>query len=217
MVFFKRLSRSRSNSQSYVDNYDSRHDSKTNSQTYDDKYATDYDDPQGVPVSAHSNKAPQLGDPLPKETADASAAQNMYARRDRPVEVGHQYPNNSTYQSPPVSAGARGMSNGYEVSPQSAKHEAAPNLLLEAFNQAIRPYNEKVENLESEIADLRAYIEALERQRNDVHAWIDKRGLRPGTYESLPHPKASRLFYDRLCLSGVLRVVLETSYARSDC
>ena len=43
-----------------------------------------------------------------------------------------------------------------------------------------RPYTDKVENLESEIADLRAYIDQLESQRSDVHAWIDKRGLRPG-------------------------------------
>ncbi|KAI7062243.1 hypothetical protein KC352_g43486, partial [Hortaea werneckii] len=41
-MFFKRLSRSRSNSQSYVDNYaNSPHDSKYNSQSYDDKYGDD--------------------------------------------------------------------------------------------------------------------------------------------------------------------------------
>ena len=62
--------------------------------------------------------------------------------------------------------------------------EEAPNLLLQAFNQALRPYTDKVETLENEIADLRAYIDQLESQRGDVHAWIDKRGLRPGKHTS---------------------------------
>jgi prefoldin subunit 5 len=52
--------------------------------------------------------------------------------------------------------------------------------LTQAFNTALKPYNDKVDNLENEIADLRAYIDQLEAQRNDIHAWIDKRGLRPG-------------------------------------
>lgn len=61
----------------------------------------------------------------------------------------------------------------------------APDLLLAAFNQALKPYNDKVDTLEAEIADLRAYIDQLEAQRNDVHAWIDKRGLRPGKHPLL--------------------------------
>ncbi|EME44048.1 hypothetical protein DOTSEDRAFT_111860, partial [Dothistroma septosporum NZE10] len=61
----------------------------------------------------------------------------------------------------------------------------APDLLLQAFNQAIRPYSDKIENLEGEIADLKAYIDALERQRGEVHAWIDKRGLRPDVPASI--------------------------------
>ncbi|GIZ43020.1 hypothetical protein CKM354_000626500 [Cercospora kikuchii] len=188
MVFFKRLSRSRSrsNSQSYVDNtYDSRHDSKT----YDDQgYAhsepprdraivagDDYDRP---PVSAHSEKGPRLGDGFAKETSGG----DMYSRRDRPVEVANQQAGNAFaiggYREN-LSDRTRTASNGYDA-PQAGKSDAAaPNLLIEAFNQAVRPYSDKIEGLESEIADLRAYIASLERQQNEVHAWIDKRGLRP--------------------------------------
>ncbi|KAK4499142.1 hypothetical protein PRZ48_009654 [Zasmidium cellare] len=205
MVFFKRLSRSRSNSQSYVDrdnSYDSRHDSKTNSASYDDKYnnapvvqsPTDLDHDQALPVSRQSNTAPQLGDPLGKETG--AGADAMYARRDRPTEVGSQdrYHSNSY---PPQQRSGGNMSNGYSASmggsqgypdaPPSAslKAEPAPDLLLQAFNQAIRPYSDKIETLENEISDLKAYIDALERQRTDVHAWIDKRGLRPDVPASI--------------------------------
>lgn len=200
MVFFKRLSRSRSNSQSYVDrdnSYDSRHDSKTNSASYDDKYnnapvvqsPTDLDHEQALPVSRQSNNAPQLGDSLGKETG--AGAEAMYARRDRPTEVGSQDRYHSNSYPPQQRSG--NMSNGYSASmggsqgyPEapsgSLKNEPAPDLLLQAFNQAIRPYSDKIENLENEISDLKAYIDALERQRTDVHAWIDKRGLRPGKH-----------------------------------
>ena len=90
------------------------------------------------------------------------------------------------------------MSNGYnnnmggggsmrgqrESSSGAMKNEAAPDLLTRAFNEAVRPYTNKIEEFEGEIADLRAYIEQLEGHRREVHAWIDKRGLRPGTYHT---------------------------------
>ena len=80
------------------------------------------------------------------------------------------------------------MSNGYssgvpaydDQSPSKHGAGAPPDLLLQAFNQALRPHMDRVDGLEAEIADLRAYIDQLEQQRGDVHAWIDKRGLRPG-------------------------------------
>ncbi|KAK5150186.1 hypothetical protein LTS14_010315 [Recurvomyces mirabilis] len=207
MVFFKRLSRSRSNSQSYVDNQynnnnnnnnnNSPHDSKYNSASYDDsKFADDKynvagerdreDSRPGSSRQANHQNDGVLG----KETG-------MYARQNQPTEVG----SNTQYQSPPVSAGGPrsggqqgGMSNGYgsydsgmnSAAPKSS-HEPAPDLLLQAFNQALRPYTNKVETLESEIADLRAYIDQLEAQRGDVHAWIDKRGLRPDVPPSIAH------------------------------
>ena len=98
-------------------------------------------------------------------------------------------PQDNQYASPPMTSSGshRGQTNGYgqghggfDGPPPSAKAEPLPDLLTQAFNSALKPYNDKVDNLENEIADLRAYIDQLEAQRNDIHAWIDKRGLRPG-------------------------------------
>ena len=68
--------------------------------------------------------------------------------------------------------------------------EAAPDLLTRAFNEALRPYTNRMEDLEAEVNDLRSYVEELEAQRKEVHAWIDKRGLRPG---KLINPAHSRV------------------------
>lgn len=164
-MFFKRLSRSRSNSQSYVDDY--RHDSKANS-AYDEKYAQQ----EPVDVLPPSSRSIDHDRPLSKDGG-------MYNRQAAPQEV--------PYGSSPMSGGGpRGQPNGYghggfdSAPAPAAKAEPLPDLLSQAFNAALRPYNDKVDNLESEIADLRAYIDQLEAQRNDIHAWIDKRGLRPG-------------------------------------
>ena len=199
-MFFKRLSRSRSNSQSYVDSYHSPHDSKTNSASYDysaDKYSTSApvsagadsgfpnDDRRGVPSSRQSNTAPavQISDPLAKETGGSAS---MYPRQSQPTEVSHRV--DGMYNPPPPTArGVLSNGNGYgngtgydNMSPQKDS-AAPPDLLLQAFNQALRPHMDKVDGLENEINDLRAYIDTLEQQRSEVHAWIDKRGLRPGT------------------------------------
>lgn len=180
-MFFKRLSRSRSNSQSYVDSgYDSRHDSKANSASYDDARAYVHDKFSAQqPLDGDPDQAPpQLGDPLAKETG-------MYPRQGQPTEV---VSGGGAYASPPMSAGGpRGtsagqMTNGFGGGSREpmVKHENAPDLLTQAFNAALRPYHDKVDTLEAEVADLRAYIDRLEQQQSEVHAWIDKRGLRPG-------------------------------------
>ena len=73
------------------------------------------------------------------------------------------------------------------------KAEPAPDLLTRAFNEAVRPYSDKIEQLESQLADLQSYVEQMEHQRSEVHAWIDKRGLRPGTSPSIPRtPRVMR-------------------------
>lgn len=59
-----------------------------------------------------------------------------------------------------------------------------PDLLTQAFHQTVRPYQEKIEQLESQLADMQAWVDQLEQQRAEVHSWIDKRGLRPG----MSHP-----------------------------
>ncbi|KAK3719313.1 hypothetical protein LTR37_004532 [Vermiconidia calcicola] len=195
-MFFKRLSRSRSNSQSYVDNY-SPHDSKANSQSYPDdgqRYVSGgsdaVDDRRDLPSSRQSDNQPFASDPLlAKETGGS-----MYPRQNAPTEV-----QSGMYNSPPMSAGGPRVTNGYGSSGnmsggydrgvsslQKGDSNAAPeNLLMQAFNQALRPHMDKVDSLEREIADLQAYVDQLEQQRSDVHAWIDKRGLRPDVPPSI--------------------------------
>ena len=57
---------------------------------------------------------------------------------------------------------------------------AAPDPLTRAFNDAIRPYQDQIEFLKAEIDDKELQLQHLEDERADMHAWIDKRGLRAG-------------------------------------
>ena len=56
----------------------------------------------------------------------------------------------------------------------------APDPLTRAFNEAIKPYIDQIELLKSDLEDANLQIQHLESERADMHAWIDKRGLRPG-------------------------------------
>ena len=57
---------------------------------------------------------------------------------------------------------------------------SAPDPLTKAFNEALRPYVEQIENLKQELEDTTLQLQQLEDERADMHAWIDKRGLRAG-------------------------------------
>ncbi|KAF1360991.1 hypothetical protein EJ07DRAFT_164608 [Lizonia empirigonia] len=119
--------------------------------------------------------------PLPAHPDDEA---DMYPRQSQPQE-----------QSFP----SRGMSNGGHghasmpamatpvpaVASAGVKPEPMPDLLAAAFNQAVRPYTEKIEQLESQLADMQSWVEQLEAQRAEVHSWIDKRGLRPDVPPSI--------------------------------
>ena len=167
-MFFKRLSRSRSNSQSYIDNY-SPQDSKAPSASYDDKFRDDVYD----------------------QRPDSSRGLNSSSNKDNTMFAAQ---NQDQYATPPVSSsGNRSGMNGYSgfgsgsnpaISKAPVSAEPMPDLLTRAFNEAIRPYSAKLEEMEGDIADMRAHIEQLEAQRREVHAWIDKRGLRPGKCNS---------------------------------
>jgi hypothetical protein len=103
-----------------------------------------------------------------------------------PSEEPNMYPRQ---QQPETTLPTRGLSNGAMPPVMSQRTTGAdftkppepmPNLLAEAFNAAVRPYTEKIESLEHQLADMQAWVEQLEQQRAEVHGWIDKRGLRPG-------------------------------------
>ncbi|KAF2734556.1 hypothetical protein EJ04DRAFT_240530 [Polyplosphaeria fusca] len=156
-MFFKR--RSRANS--YIDNDPPQ---RSQSQSYDD-YEKRPDS------NRDSNRESQ---PLASPTDD----KDMYPRSQAPQD-----------------AYGRGMSNGNSGIPanmgnptppmSSGKTEPMPDLLAQAFNQAVRPYTDKIEQLEQQLHDMQGWVEQLEQQRAEVHSWIDKRGLRPDVPPSI--------------------------------
>lgn len=164
MVFFKRRS-SRANS--YVE-----HDAPPRSQSFDEYSSEKRPD--------SSRKEPQQQPASPTDDLD------MYPRQQQPQETASlptRGINNGTHNSmPPTMNRAPNMNNN---------PEPMPDLLAQAFNQAIRPYTEKIEQLEHQLADMQAWVDQLEQQRAEVHGWIDKRGLRPGMFTVRIH-QASR-------------------------
>ncbi|KAH7382468.1 hypothetical protein DE146DRAFT_228166 [Phaeosphaeria sp. MPI-PUGE-AT-0046c] len=155
-MFFKRRS-SRANS--YVE-----HDAPPRSQSFDD-YAEKRPDSSRKELQSPTS---------PTEDPD------MYPRPQQPQET---------------TLPTRAMSNGHSSMPPSMNHRAPamgatqpapmPDLLAAAFNQAIAPYTEKIEQLEHQLADMQAWVDQLEQQRAEVHGWIDKRGLRPDVPPSI--------------------------------
>lgn len=68
--------------------------------------------------------------------------------------------------------------------PITSSMEPTPDPLAKAFNDAIRPFQDQIEDLKSKLEDAQDQLAQLEDERADMHAWIDKRGLRAG----LSHP-----------------------------
>lgn len=173
-MFFKRRS-SRANS--YIDN-----DAPPRSQSYDD-----YEKQR--PDSSSTREAVKHQQHVSSPTAAAPTDEDMYPRPQQPQEPQPQFARGPMGSGPLTGVGAM----GHSTPPlSSAKPEPMPDLLAQAFNQAIRPYTEKIEQLEAQLADMQAWIEQLEQQRAEVHGWIDKRGLRPGTpFSRLHEPEPS--------------------------
>ena len=61
-----------------------------------------------------------------------------------------------------------------------AQLAAAPDPLTRAFNEALKPYIEQIELLKTDLDEANMQVQTLQDERADMHAWIDKRGLRPG-------------------------------------
>lgn len=66
--------------------------------------------------------------------------------------------------------------------PITAGMEPTPDPLTKAFNEAIRPYQDQIEELKNKLEDTNYQLQQLEDERADMHAWIDKRGLRAGEF-----------------------------------
>lgn len=64
----------------------------------------------------------------------------------------------------------------------------APDPLTRAFNDALKPYLEQIEVLQGSLGDANQQVQQLEKERSRLHAWIDKRGLRPDLPPALATP-----------------------------
>lgn len=145
----------RSRANSYIDN-----DPPPRSQSYDEYEKRPDSSRNSQPVAS------------PTEEKD------MYNRQSAPQEA---------YPRPMPNGGHNAMpampAMGNPTPPLTAtKAEPMPDLLAQAFNQAISPYKERIDQLEAQLSEMQAWVEQLEQQRAEIHSWIDKRGLRPGKY-----------------------------------
>ena len=77
--------------------------------------------------------------------------------------------------------------------------EPTPDPLAKAFNDAIRPYQDQIEDLKLELEERNQQLQQLEDERADMHAWIDKRGLRAGLSNpiDLPHSHTYLLYHSQ--------------------
>lgn len=122
--------------------------------------STSYDDNQGTP-------------PFRKDTQySPQASQDVLSYRRLEDSQG-----NNTPQRQPVSSDATMMHGGVGA---STRVEPTPDPLTRAFNEAIKPYVDQIEQLDRQMTDMHLRIQQLEDERTEIHSWIDKRGFRPG-------------------------------------
>ncbi|KAG9192498.1 hypothetical protein G6011_11232 [Alternaria panax] len=156
-MFFKR--RSRANS--YVDNSEN-----PRSHSFDD----------------YTDKRPE-----------SSRKESHHSQPFSPAEEPDMYPRQQQPQEPTYAQSAPPTHNAMPIRSQQVPSTGSaapmglgmPDLITAAFNQAVQPYTEKIEQLESQLADLQNWVDQLEQQRAEVHNWIDKRGLRPDVPASI--------------------------------
>lgn len=131
--------------------------------------------PPNRPGSYHIENAP--GGLLYKDTQYSSthdSQDKLLSYRPLPPHENQFNP----LQRPPGTSGSTTMQT------PPANLTSAPDPLTKAFNEAIKPYIDQIESLKQELEEKEMHLQQLEEERADMHAWIDKRGLRAGTYES---------------------------------
>lgn len=131
------------------------------------------------PFSNHVNNmdSQQVQSPPYKDTQYSSGFNSQDKLQSyRPSTAGDQgY--NATPRGPGTSAPQGDATNRPTT---SATMEPTPDPLTKAFNDAIRPYLEQIDDLKNKLEDTTYQLHQLEDERADMHAWIDKRGLRAG-------------------------------------
>ncbi|KAI4159784.1 MAG: hypothetical protein LQ342_006295 [Letrouitia transgressa] len=97
----------------------------------------------------------------------------------RPATATHSDHHQQQYHALPIQRPQeQSSSNGTAHNTPPQTMAPAPDPLTRAFNDAIKPYKDKIDRLQAELEEKNLDIQALEDERADMHAWIDKRGLR---------------------------------------
>lgn len=197
-MFFKRLSRSRGNSYSQDDESYERVPSV---QQQGQQQQQQQQQGEAGPPSSYRRQG-QYQDTPPSSSHDSTKMYNARTSHESPsapyssAPSGQQQP--QQHQQVRTSGGGMGTMNsgrdsgyvdatsGNSPSKGVADYHSAPDLLTRAFNEAVRPFTDRIDQLEQQIADMQVFVEQLEQQRMDIFSWIDKRGLRPGKCSSFP-------------------------------
>ncbi|KAL9102870.1 MAG: hypothetical protein Q9163_002022 [Psora crenata] len=113
--------------------------------------------------------------PQPYKDTQYSSGFNSQDRLQsyRPVTAGEPQ-----YSNPPISSRAPAGNIDDMNRNITTGLEPTPDPLTKAFNDALRPYQEQIEDLKAQLEEHIFRIQTLEDERADMHAWIDKRGLR---------------------------------------
>ncbi|KAF2455107.1 hypothetical protein BDY21DRAFT_397207 [Lineolata rhizophorae] len=194
-MFFKRLSRSRADS--YVDDdYDGPPSANsTRYEKYDARPSSNRHSLSKDPAAAGPDKDASMYR-RPDAPQDAYGGSPTLPRNNSGGLVNGQAGMPNTPGSgggmghgaipPPGGMGDAGfMGSGGTPTKSPGSEPMMPDLLARAFSESVRPYTDKIEALEQQVAELQAWVESLQVQRAEVHAWIDKRGLRPDVPPSI--------------------------------
>ena len=134
---------------------------------------------RAAPYSDRSDRDRDSNHGLYKDTqypSSPTSQDKLQSYRAQPLQD-HLY--NSSQRPPGTSSDAT-----THTVPATMNMAPAPDPLTKAFNEAIKPYLEQIELLRNELEDTTMQVQQLEDERADMHAWIDKRGLRAG---KIPH------------------------------
>ncbi|KAL8962965.1 MAG: hypothetical protein Q9183_005073, partial [Haloplaca sp. 2 TL-2023] len=123
------------------------------------------------PASFADHQSPPYKDTQYASTYNSQDRLQSY----RPTTAGQQ--DTQHYNSLPIQRPQESSNNGVALN-NTPPMAQAPDPLTRAFNEAVKPYLDKIDRLQNEIDEKNLDIQQLEDERADMHAWIDKRGLR---------------------------------------
>jgi len=182
MSFFKKLTRSRTNSGSY------QHED-------DDSYERVNNHDGQAPPSSYRDPNNQQSPPPDNSQHDSrmyssQSSQDGYSNSNHRPQGGISTRDSGFVDSgTPQQQHQQPMMGGAPMKPMDSL--SAPDLLTAAFNAAVKPYTDKIAQLEEQMRLMSAQLQRFEEERHTICAWIDKRGLRAGTSITFESPSTT--------------------------